>query len=293
MNPALLTLAFALLLLSLAPVPTEAAGNLRFARGEKGEFRFDTGVLKGELCGGGKAKGFTAVVHVPTGMRLDRSMGLLGAYRVFTANHRYGTAGWDWPAESALVEDGSVIVLWRATKERPFELKACYKLPAADVLAVEFQVKAVQALPGFEVFLASYFDAPFTNATVLAKAAEGGVARWVAATPDRGDWQTFPRDNSAAALFQDGRWKIEPNPVDWRLLDKFVDPRAMRRAGPNGLAAVISADARDCFAISMPYQTEGHYSLYFSLFGRTIAAGDTATAKVRMQITAKPETGEH
>jgi hypothetical protein len=43
----------------------------------------------------------------------------------------------------------------------------------------------------------------------------------------------------------------------------------------------------------MPYQTEGHYSLYFSLFGRTIAAGDTATAKVRMQITAKPETGEH
>jgi hypothetical protein len=91
-------------------------------------------------------------------------------------------------------------------------------------------------------------------------------------------------------LFQDGRWNIEPNPVEWRLLEKIAEPKAMRRAGPNGLAAVILADARDCFAISMPYQTEGHYSLYFSLFGRTIAAGETANAKVRMQITMKPET---
>jgi hypothetical protein len=285
----LLSLFLVLFMLWVAIPAAQAATSLRFAPGEKGEFRFDTGVLKGEVCGGGKAKGFTSVVHVPTGMRLDRSMGLHGAYRVFTTNHRYGTAGWDWPAESALQEDGSVTVLWRATKERPFELKACYKLPAADVLAVELQVKALQTLPGFEVFLASYFDTPFTNSMVLAKTGDASSPRWISATPDRGDWQTFPRDNSAAALFQDGRWKIEPNPVDWRLLEKFAEPKAMRRAGSNGIAAVFSAAARDCFAISMPHQTEGHYSLYFSLFGKTIAAGELDAANVRIQITTKPE----
>jgi hypothetical protein len=268
----------------------QAATSLRFAAGEKGEFRFDTGVLKGELRADGKSKGFTSVIHTPSGMRVDRNtMGLLSPYRVFTTNHRYGTAAWDWTSEARIQDDGSVAVVWRAEKDRPFELRAKYIVENSNTLAVTFEVKAVEALPGFEVFLASYFDTPFTNAMVWARATNGGAARWVAATPDRGDWQTLPRDDSAAPLFQDGRWKIEPNPVEWRLLEKFAEPKAMRRAGPNGLAALLSADPRDCFAISMPQQAEGHYSLYFSLFGTTVAAGETATAKVRMQITTKPE----
>jgi len=285
------SLVLALFVVWLAIPAAQAASSLRFAAGEKGEFRFDTGVIKGVLRADGKSKGFTSLIHMPSGMRVDRNtMGLLSPYRVFTTNHRYGTAAWDWTSVARILDDGSLAVVWRSEKDRPFELKAKYIVENADTLAVSFEVKAVEALPGFEVFLASYFDTPFTNAMVLAKTTDSGAARWVAATPDRGDWQTLPRDDSAASLFQDGRWKIEPNPVEWRLLEKFAEPKAMRRVGPNGLAALLSADARDCFAISMPQQAEGHYSLYFSLFGRTVAAGETATAKVRMEITTKPDT---
>lgn len=284
-----------LLAFTLSPVASPSvvmAASLRFAAGEKGEFQFNTGVLKGVIRAEGKSKGFTSVTHLPSGMRVDRNtMGLLSPYRIFSANHRYGTAAWDWESEARLQDDGSVSVVWRAARDRPFELSARYALADNETLAVEFQVKALEMLPAFEVFLASYFDVPFTNAMVLAKPAEGGESRWVAATQPRGDWQVSPRDDAAIPMIQDGRWKKEPNPVDWLPLEKFSEPKAMRRAGPDGLAAVISADARDCFAISMPYQTEGHYSLYFSLLGRTIAAGETASAKARLQITMKPVTG--
>jgi hypothetical protein len=222
-------------------------------------------------------------------MRVDRNtMGLLSPYRIFTTNHRYGNAAWDWESEARLQEDGSVSVVWRAAKDRPFELSARYALADKETLAVEFQVRAVETLPAFEVFLASYFDTPFTNAMVLARTGDGTGGRWGAATQERGDWQVFPRQDSVIPMIQDGRWKKEPNPVDWVPLEKFSEPKAMRRVGPDGLAATLSADSKDCFAISMPYQTEGHYSLYLSLFGRTIEAGQTALAKARMQISPKP-----
>ena len=65
---------------------------LAFAASGTNEFTFDTGVLKGKLRAGGKSTGLSSVVHLPTGVTLDSSMGLFGHYRVFSANKRYGTA---------------------------------------------------------------------------------------------------------------------------------------------------------------------------------------------------------
>jgi hypothetical protein len=285
-----MTLLMAFTMVCLLPPSAVRAASLRFAAGQKGEFHFDTGVLKGVLRAEGKSKGFTSVVHAPSGMRVDRNtMGLLSPYRVFKTNYRYASAAWDWPSQANLEDDGSVSVLWPVEKDRPFELKARYVLVDSETLSVEFQVKAVEILPAFEVFLASYFDTPFTNAMVLAKGSEGGAAHWISATQAQGDWQMFPREDAVIPMIQDGRWKQEPNPVDWFQLQKFSEPKAMRRAGSDGLAAILSADTKDCFAVSMPFQTEGHYSLYFSLFGKTINAGETAVAKARMQITSRPE----
>jgi len=58
----------------------------------------------------------------------------------------------------------------------------------------------------------------------------------------------------------------------------------VRRHGASGLTAVLMAPAEDCFAVSTPHQREGHYSLYLSLFGRTIQAGETARARARLVI---------
>jgi hypothetical protein len=48
------------------------------------------------------------------------------------------------------------------------------------------------------------------------------------------------------------------------------------------------APLEDCFAMSTPYAGEGHYSLYLSLFGRSVLAGQVATARARLVIADAP-----
>lgn len=263
------------------PVPVR----LQFRPDGKGGFTFDTGVLKGRLHANGKSLGLTEVVHVPTGARLDRSNGLLSHYRVFTTGKRYGGGAWDWPSTAALLDDGQVEVRWPATEDRPFTLRAIYRLASVATIEVETSVESKAPLSGFESFLASYFAPAFTNALVRVKA--GATSDLAAATADKGDWQMYPRDAAARQLAEDGRWKLEPNPVAWNFPAEFAGPtaEAQRRAPGLGLVAVIEASATDCFAIALPHQTEGHYSVYLSQFGRNFQPGETARAKVRLVLS--------
>jgi hypothetical protein len=97
-----------------------------------------------------------------------------------------------------------------------------------------------------------------------------------------GDWQTFPRDAAAAALFSDGRWLRPPHPVTWKIMTRLAAPLAMRRDAKNGLTAVLMSRPDECFAISMPCGDDPHRSVYFSLFGRDLSAGKNVTAAVRV-----------
>ncbi len=247
------------------------------------EFAFDTGVLRGKLRAGGKANGLSSVVHVPTGVRLDASLGLFSHYRVFTVGKRYGTAAWDWPAESKLNPDGSVETYWAATAERPFELRATYRWAAPNALDLETAVTAKADLAGFEVFLATYLTAGFTNAQVYADA---GQPAFKPVLPEAGIWQAFPRDDRAAAIIKDGRWKLEPNPVDWTIMPRLAAPLAIRRAPGTQLASCVMALPSDCFAVCTPHQLEPHYSTYLSLFGEDIKAGTAKVAHTRLMIGA-------
>lgn len=213
-------------------------------------------------------------------------MGLCSYYRVFTSNHRYGTGAWDWPFESKLLENGAVQVQWPAAVDRPFVMSAIYRWLDPVTLEVTTTVAAKQDLPGFEVFLASYFQPGFSNALVCVKneAGSGGPWGFREATEARGAWQMTPRDESVIPMIQDGRWKIEPNPVDWTIQPALGLPLAIRRSKTAPLTAVLMAPANDCFAIAMPQQKESHYSVYLSLFGRKITAGETAQAKALLVV---------
>ena len=39
-----------------------------------------------------------------------------------------------------------------------------------------------------------------------------------------GVWQAFPRDDQAVSIIQDGRWKFQPNPVDWVIMPHLAKP---------------------------------------------------------------------
>jgi len=265
-----------------------AAPSPKFQPAVGGGFTFDTGVLRGRLRAGGKSQGLTEVFHVPTGMRLDSSMGWVGHYRVFTAQRRYGNGAWDWPSEAQLQADGSVEACWPATAERPFELRASYRWATPQTLEVLTTVRARTNLLRFESFLASYFAEGFTNALAYVAERPGQPAApgFLTAEPKFGTWLVFPRDAAAMTLVRDGRWALPPNPVEWVEMPRLAAPLALRRHPATGLTAVLLAPPAAAFAVCMPQQTEAHRSLYLSLFGQDLRSGETARAHARLLLAA-------
>ncbi len=255
---------------------------LAFSASGTNEFTFDTGVLKGKLRAGGKSRGLSSVVHLPTGTTLDSSVGIFGHYRVFSANKRYGTAAWDWPSEAKLRPDGSVEVHWPSAEDRPFELRAIYRWAAPNILDLETSVLAKTNLTKFESFLASYFAEGFTNACVYARS--NGQSWLMSADKSDGIWQAFPRDDQAVSIIQDGRWTFPPSPVDWVIRPPLAKPLGVRRCPANDLRALVMSPPSDCFAVLTPFGAEPHRSMYLSLFGKDLKAGQTVRARARLVI---------
>lgn len=274
-----------LFLAGLAGETTPSAKHdLAFHQSEGGAYVFDTGVLRGVLRREGKSLGVSSLTHLKTGVALDRSNGLFSHYRVFTKGARYGGGAWDWPSAATLRPDGAVEVRWPATDGRPFEMTARYRWSSADSLDLETSVLAKADLSGFESFLASYFDPSFTNVLVCAGAPN---RPFIPARKADGDWQMFPRDEAVIPLIHDGRWKLEPNPVNWTLRPTLIHPLALRRAPGCGLTVLLMGATTDCFAIATPHEAEGHYSVYLSLFGRDLKPGETATALTRLTVLSQ------
>lgn len=259
------------------------SSELRFRAGAGGEFTFDTGIVRGKLRAAGKSFGLGEVVHAPSGAAVSRAYGLCGHYRVFTTNRRYGGGAWDWPSEAELLGDGSVKVHWPGASERPFTLEAHYRWVARDTFDVQTTVKAAAELENFESFLASYFAPGFINSLVYSQDSAKRAA-WVAADESEGVWQMFPRDEAVVRIIQDGRWAIQPSPVQWAIRAPIVCPLGMRRNPSTGVAAVLMAPRGDSYAVATPQQKEGHFSMYLAQFGRTIMAGETAQARARLVI---------
>jgi len=266
---------------------TGSPDKLAFTAKEDGGYEFDTGILRGGLREAGKGLGLSSAAHIPTGTALNGAYGVLSYYRVFTTNKRYGTAAWSWPGTSKLLPDGAVQVTWPEGDDRPFEMAAIYRFRDSSTLDVETIVKPGKDLDKFEVFLASYFHKafPLPQVYVAASPEAEGKPAFLTAKKSFGDWQMFPRNEDVPPIIRDGRWQKEPNPVDWKIMPQMAMPIALRRGSQAAPTAILMAPPDDCFAIATPYEGEGHYSMYFSLFGRDIKAGQTAKARLRLVVT--------
>ena len=259
---------------------------LAFTKSRDGGYEFDTGILRGRLQEADKSLGLTSAVHVPSGTALNGRYGILSYYRVFTTNKRYGHAAWGWPSSSKLLTDGAVQVAWPRADGRPFEMAAVYRFRDNSTLDVETIVKAREELSNFEVFLASYFHESFPLPQIFVTPDSKTVGKRIFMTAKKsfGNWQMFPRNYDVVPIIRDGRWQKQPNPVDWKIMPTMAMPIALRSGSDTAPTAILMAPPDDCFAISTPYEGEGHYSMYFSLFGRDIEAGQTATTRLRLVI---------
>jgi len=262
---------------------------LRFkATGTKGEYKFDTGIIRGTLRSEGQSRGLSEVIYLPKKIKIDSSMGLFGFYRIFSGPRRYGSALWYRASGAELLPNGAVKVVWPAEKEYPFEITAIYRLLNAASVDLEIMVKPSQDLQTFEVFLASYFykDFPASYVYVQKEGSQNTAgAEFVEAGTWGGGWQMYPRDKQVIAMIKDGRWQQEPNPVSWDIRECLVAPVGMRRHVKSGLNVVLMARPEDCFAIATPYSKETHCSQYLSLFGRNLYKDKTIQAHTRLLFT--------
>lgn len=266
------------------PPPAPAAGTLAFAPADK-EYRFDTGLWRGTLRSQGRSLGLMPVADATAGTAVTHGFGLLSHYRLLDAQTRYGHGAWDWASTARVLPDGAVEVAWSADAAHPFDLRAVYRWTAPHTCDVTTRVVPRQPLVRFEVFLASYFAGfPASFVYVQACPETGGQAGLLEAKKAVAVWQMFPRDAEAVQIIGDGRWQRPPNPVDWKIMPPLAGPLAVRRDAATGLAALVMAPPDDCFAVATPFGEEGHRSLYLSLLGRDVAAGQTATARARLVL---------
>jgi hypothetical protein len=275
-----------LLLATRAPAtPPELA----FTSTGEGLYQFDTGVLRGRLKLDGKYQGLYPLVDAATGEDLVHPPGVFSFYRVFTTNRRYGNAARDWPTRTRLLAGGAVEVRWPPAEAHPFEMTGLYRWSAPDTLDLEIAVQSENDMPGFELFMSSYFTRNF-RAAVYLRSDDGARFVPVDRTPDsRGGYVMFPENEKALSMILDGRWKIPPSPVDWALVRWLAEPMAVRRDADQGLTALMMCPPDACFAISSPWNPAspdagGYRSLYLSLFGRDLEPGQTAHARCRLII---------
>jgi hypothetical protein len=257
--------------------PAVRAG-LDFKESE-GAYTFDTGVFKGALKGRGKSLGLTQVTDAHSGEERALSLGLFSIYRIFDRTTRYGD-GRERLSESQCLPDGSVEYVWPADKENPYLMRALYRWADEQSLDIEITVTAQKDLEDFEVFLSTYLKGTDRSYGYT----KSKPKRLMEALESEGTWHLFPRDAKAEDIVLDGRWKKPLYPVDWVIRPEFAGALGLRRDSQTGSTALVMAHAKDCFAVSMSYGTEPHHSLYLSLFGRTIKAGETDTARARLVL---------
>jgi hypothetical protein len=263
---------------------------------EKDFYAFDTGSLRGQVRMNGKNQGFFDVVHKETQVQVaNTDYGLLCPYRIFSRNQRYGDAARNWPTRSKILADGALEVNWPAAEGHPLEIQAVYRWTAADTLDLQIQATPQKEMPQFEIFLGSYF-APQFRAFCYVKPNlfnRRGKPRILAADVNPlvdGSYLAFPRDREAVRTIFDGRWDFGPSPVQWSITHWLAGPLGVRKDEQSGVATLIMAPPKDCFAVLMPYNktpadgVAGHASLYLSLFGGDAAAGQTVKARCRMAI---------
>ena len=264
---------------------------------EKDFVRFDTGALRGRMRLNGTSQGMVELIHKATAMAIAQGGGLPGVlsfYRIFSTGTRYGHAARDWTTVHHLNPDGSLRVRWPAAPEHPLEITAMFRWTAPDTLDLETTVQPERDMPQFELFLSSYFTASFraliyVKPNLFARGEPAFIPAEVNPMVD-GSYLIFPRDREAILRIFDRRWELPPDPVQWSVTRWLGAPLAMRRDERSGITTLLMAPPQDCFAVAMPYNktppdgVAGHQSLYLSLFGQDISAGQTARARTRLVV---------
>lgn len=269
---------------------------------EKKELEFSLERISGTLnCDinkqHGKSHHFSNVIHKPTGLKIspdgDRmaGTGMLNFFRVLIEGAYLTELRFEEPLLEP-TEDG-ITFTWMPTIRRHVKVKIKFTFRQPNIIDMDMWVETLTNYPGFEILLSAYMAPGFESGVYVAKEEFGAIEaeqiRLVDQPMIHGIWPFFPRDEAGANLLTDGRH--QKGRWFWRMAigRRYAMPLAF--FSKNKVDAILMGRPEDVYAVGATYKGDaenddvaGHRSLYLSLFGENLKAGEGRHTQMRMII---------
>lgn len=260
--------------------------------------QFKTASLDGTFVADGWHHGVSMLVHRPTGTPLTGgTVPLLALYRLLCRDGWLGEAR--ETHHSVQEHDDGVTLTWAPNPLHQVLLSGRIRIREEDAIDLAVEVVGCAAYERYEVFISNYFHSDLRPGVYVPPEPGETIVHddTVRIEPVlhpvyRGLYVTFPRDEAAAHLFTDGRWRRGRNFARFLAARFYARPLAYYRHPAAGVDAVLMGRREDLAAVSMAYAPAGgdiddvaeHRSLYASLWGRDLRPGAVWRTALRLQV---------
>ncbi len=282
-----------ILLAAVAAVPAiivSAGAATLTPNADRTEFTFETGRMAGTITVPGRYHGVTRLIDKKSGRQLiDSRYSALNLYKLMSGS---GVMGEPRKMErSARSGANWVEIIWPPTKEHQGTVTARYEVLRPDAIDFTITVETTAAYKDYEVFLPSYFDKSMRAHLHLKR--RGRQPPDLVMPEYNPAFATtlpyFPRDSRGAQIPLDGRWD---GIIDFSPMRRYAHCLAFMVDPDNRAAAVLMAEPRDCFGISVRYHADDDakrltsYSAFdLGLVGKNMKPGETRTVRARLALT--------
>ncbi len=241
---------------------------------------------------------FSDVRHLPTDTLLSpdegkmKHVGFLNFFRVLVEGG-YLT---ELRAEKPVVtpEKDGVTLTYEPTIRRQAKVILRFTFREPNIIDMDMAVETLANYEGFEVLLSAYLSEGFLSGAYVAEEefSEVTVPEQIRITDQpmiHGVWPFFPRDEAGAHLLTDerhqkGRWF-------WRMAigRRYGLPMVFFSQGE--VDVLLMGRPEDVYAVGATYEGDAendsiaaHRSLYLSMLGEDLAAGDSRRTQMRMIV---------
>lgn len=241
---------------------------------------------------------FSEVRHKPSDTLVSpdkgkmKHVGLLNFFRVLIRGG-YLT---ELRAEKPVVEpekDG-VTLTYPPTIRRQAKIIVRFIFREPNIIDMDLSLETLNNYPGFEILLSAYLAPGFVSGAYVAEDEFGPVVmpeqiRITDQPMIHGVWPFFPRDEAGANLLTDGRH--QKGRWYWRMAigRRYGMPMAFFSKGE--VDVLLMGRPEDVYAVGATYEGDAetdsiaaHRSLYLSLFGEDLVAGEGRRTQMRMIV---------
>jgi len=244
-----------------------------------------------------KSHHFSKVLHKPSNTLISpdgsgmEQVGLLNFFRVLIRGGYLTELREEKPLIKA--EKDGVTLTWLPTIRRQANVTVRFTFREPNIIDMDMSVETLTNYPGFEILLSAYLAPGFVSGAYVAKEEFGPVVPEQIRISDQpmihGVWPFFPRNEAGANLLTDGRH--QKGRWYWRMAvgRRYGMPMAFFNKGE--VDVLVMGRPEDVYAVGVTYKGDpetdniaAHRSLYLSMFGEDLVAGEGRRTQMRMII---------